>query len=60
MVITYLLILKDQSVLEQYHISHSFKLLQEEKFNIFANFKDENYRKIRSHIISMVLATDMA
>ena len=50
----------DKSVLENHHVSATFHILQNEKFNILQNFTREEYNKIRERMISMVLSTDMA
>jgi len=50
----------DKAVLENHHVSASFKLMSEDAYNIFKNFSREEFTKIRERIVSMVLATDMA
>ena len=50
----------DISVLENYHIANTFKLMKNDKFNILKKFKPEEYRTIRRRIIDGILATDMA
>lgn len=35
-------------------------MLQNDSYNIFANFSKDDYKLIRERIISMVLATDMS
>ena len=49
----------DKSVLENYHIANIFKIVKEDKFNIFKPFKPEEYRIMRRRIIEGILATDM-
>ena len=49
----------DKSVLENYHIANTFKILKEDKYNIFKPFKPEEYRIMRRRIIEGILATDM-
>ena len=49
----------DKSVLENYHIANIFKLVKEDKFNIFKPFRPEEYRIMRRRIIEGILATDM-
>ena len=49
----------DKSVLENYHIANIFKLVKQDKYNIFKPFKPEEYRIMRRRIIEGVLATDM-
>ena len=50
----------DISVLENFHIASTFKLLKDEKVNILKNFKPEEYRITRRRIIDGIIATDMA
>jgi hypothetical protein len=50
----------DISVLENYHIANTFKILKNEKYNILKNFKPEEFRILRRRIIDGILATDMA
>ena len=50
----------DQSVLENFHIAQTFKLLKsDEQLNILSEFSLEDYKIMRKRIISCVLATDM-
>ena len=50
----------DTDVLEAYHISQTFKLIKsDEKYNIFSDIDNDNYRLIRKRMIGCVLATDM-
>jgi hypothetical protein len=50
----------DLHVLENYHISQTFKVLSNKKFNIFQNFTPEEYRISRRRMIDAVISTDMA
>ena len=50
----------DLHVLENYHISQTFKVLSNNKFNIFKNFSPEEYRISRRRMIDAVISTDMA
>ena len=51
----------DISVLENMHISETFKLIHSNKnCNIFENFDKNEYKKIRKQMISCVLSTDMS
>ena len=50
----------DISVLENYHVSQTFKLLQKNEYNIFINFSPEEYRICRRRMIDGILSTDMA
>jgi hypothetical protein len=50
----------DISVLENFHISETFKLLKNPKCDILANFNPSEVKLIRKRIVDMILATDMA
>ena len=51
----------DYSVLENMHISETFKLIHSNKsYNIFEDLEKEKYKKIRKQMISCVLTTDMS
>ena len=50
----------DHSVLENYSISETFKLLLYPENNIMSDFSPEEYRISRRRIIESILATDMA
>ena len=50
----------DISVLENYHVSQTFKLIQKDETNIFYNFSPEEYRISRRRMIDCILSTDMA
>ena len=51
----------DISVLENMHISETFKLIHSnQNCNIFENLEKNNYKKIRKQMISCVLNTDMS
>ena len=49
----------DKSVLENFHITETFKLLKNDKLNIFRNTSKNDFSYIRKRIIDMILATDM-
>lgn len=49
----------DISVLENYHCSQAFIILNDPKTNIFENLSPSEYRQVRKVIISCILATDM-
>ena len=51
---------KNQSVMETHHCQISIKIISKEECNIFSNLSTEDYKKIWSLIISLILATDMA
>ena len=50
----------DISVLENYHVSQTFKVLQNKETNLFINFSPEEYRICRRRMIDCILSTDMA
>ena len=50
----------DKSVLENYHVASSFKLISEEKNNFFINISKEERRRYRMRMIAIVLATDFS
>ena len=49
----------DQSVLENYHVSETFKVILNDSCNILENFTNGEFRVIRKRMISCILATDM-
>lgn len=49
----------DKSVLENYHVAEAFKLLEDDECNFMTNLDADQYKAVRSLMISMVLATDM-
>ena len=50
----------DISCLENFHASLLFRILREDKNNIFEKIDTQNYKPLRKRIISQILATDMA
>ena len=50
----------DQSVLEHYHCHSLFRILGQERFNILEDFSAKQRHTFRRHVITMILATDMA
>ncbi|RLU15111.1 hypothetical protein DMN91_012998 [Ooceraea biroi] len=54
------LLYNDRAVLENHHISASFRILKENDCNILQNLSREEFREFRSLVIDMVLATDMS
>jgi len=46
-------------VLENHHVAAAFKILKDEKYNIFKNFEKDDYKHVREHLIQLVFATDM-
>ncbi|GAB68878.1 3',5'-cyclic-nucleotide phosphodiesterase [Plasmodium cynomolgi strain B] len=53
------IIYNDISVLENYHASITFKILQLNQCNILKSFSEKDFRLIRSYIIELILSTDM-
>jgi cAMP-specific phosphodiesterase 4 len=50
----------DTSVLENYHIAQSFKVIKSNQdYNIFSGLSPSEYKTVRKRIIDCVLATDM-
>lgn len=45
----------DVSVLENYHVSESFKVLMKDEFNIVEHFSPEEYRIFRKRMINAFL-----
>ncbi|XP_012271293.1 calcium/calmodulin-dependent 3',5'-cyclic nucleotide phosphodiesterase 1 isoform X1 [Orussus abietinus] len=54
------LLYNDRAVLENHHISASFRILREDECNILQNLSREEFREFRTLVIDMVLATDMS
>lgn len=54
------LLYNDRAVLENYHISASFRMMKSDESNILANFSREEFKEFRNLVIDMVLATDMS
>ena len=50
----------DKSPLENHHVSGSFVLIRQEKYEILQNFTKSDYKLWRERMIAMVLATDMS
>ena len=50
----------DQSVLERHHLASSFAVLKTKGFDILSGLSMEDYRAVRSMMIEVVLATDLA
>jgi hypothetical protein len=50
----------DIAVLESFHVSSTFQVLAKPKFNIFSQLEHDERSKIRSVIIELILATDLA
>jgi hypothetical protein len=54
------LLYNDKSILENHHISYTFRLLQENDSEIFENLSNAEVKDIRKKMIQMVLATDLS
>ncbi|XP_039279824.1 calcium/calmodulin-dependent 3',5'-cyclic nucleotide phosphodiesterase 1 [Nilaparvata lugens] len=54
------LVYNDRAVLENHHISSTFRLLREDENNILHALSRAEFREFRSLVIDMVLATDMS
>lgn len=50
----------DNSVLENFHISEAFKLLQQRENNFIEAFSPQRYFRFRKRVIELVLGTDMS
>jgi hypothetical protein len=50
----------DISVLEHFHASSAFEMMQKDEYNFLENLNLEERKAIREMVISMVLATDMS
>lgn len=50
----------DRSILENFHAAEAFKLMQQAQYNIFRALDPKQARELRSLVVRMVLATDMA
>eukprot|EP01071_Lankesteria_metandrocarpae_P003436 Lankesteria_metandrocarpae@DN2951_c1_g1_i1.p1 len=53
------IVYNDSSVLENFHCSLLFSLLHKPNHDIFRNVNLEQYRATRSHIVNLILGTDM-
>ena len=54
------LLYNDQSVLENYHCTTTFKLLSDPSCNVLCNLSHNDYKHVRHSMISGILATDMS
>ncbi|XP_003386328.1 PREDICTED: high affinity cGMP-specific 3',5'-cyclic phosphodiesterase 9A-like [Amphimedon queenslandica] len=50
----------DISPLENHHAAVTFQLLERSEYNIFSNVSKEDFKRLRSGIIELILATDMS
>ncbi|XP_032595165.1 calcium/calmodulin-dependent 3',5'-cyclic nucleotide phosphodiesterase 1 isoform X4 [Drosophila grimshawi] len=53
------LLYNDRAVLENHHVSASFRLMRDDEANILSHLSREEFKELRTLIIDMVLATDM-
>ena len=50
----------DKAVLENYHVSLAFHIMQSEKdFDVFSGLPPADYKRFRERVVAVVLATDM-
>lgn len=49
----------DASVLENFHVAESFKIIIQEEYNLFSKLTPEEFRHARRRMIDCILATDM-
>lgn len=54
------ILFKNQSVMETHHCAMAISVISKEETNIFAKLNAEQYKKIWTTIINLILATDMA
>jgi hypothetical protein len=54
------LLYNDQAVNEHHHVAAAFAVMQRPECNFLVNFPADEYRRLRSLIIDLVLGTDMA
>jgi hypothetical protein len=54
------LLYNDKSVLENHHCSTAFTILQRTECNFLQHLEESEFRKFRSLVVDMVLATDLA
>lgn len=54
------LLYNDQSVLENYHLTNTFRLMKQPPFNIFAEMDQDEARTVRANVIQTVLSTDVS
>jgi hypothetical protein len=50
----------DKSILENHHISYTFRLLQENDSEVFENLNNDELKAIRKKMIHMILSTDLS
>ncbi len=50
----------DASVLENYHVAETFKVLMHDENNLLCKLKPEEWRLVRKRMIDCILSTDMA
>ncbi|VWU48246.1 3',5'-cyclic nucleotide phosphodiesterase, putative [Hepatocystis sp. ex Piliocolobus tephrosceles] len=53
------IIYNDISILENYHASITFKILQLNECNLLKSFSENDFRLLRTYIIELILGTDM-
>jgi len=50
----------DLTIMENYHLAHTFRLLKRPELNIMKKLPRDSQRRMRKEIINLVLATDMS
>jgi hypothetical protein len=50
----------DKSVLENHHVSFTFKILMDKELNILENLSQNDFKQMRKMMIQFVLCTDLA
>lgn len=54
------LVYNDRAILENHHVSSTFRLMTNSSYNILEELTREEYKEFRQLVIEMVLATDMS
>ena len=54
------IVYNDMSILENYHCSKTFQLLENDDINIFSSFSNEEFLLVRKKMIGEILSTDMS
>lgn len=50
----------NESLLENYHIAKAFTLMDNEKFDVLANFSSDEKKQIKKYMVDTIRATDIA
>ncbi|ESO12607.1 hypothetical protein HELRODRAFT_62653, partial [Helobdella robusta] len=54
------LLYNDKAVLENHHLSSTFRMMKDDEVNLLSNLKKDDYRELRANMIEIVLSTDMS